>query len=198
MDYCPPPAMFVTLTIIINTLETLTMRLLKILFISTTLLASISSAHANFTYDFTAAYKSGTHPSYVTGTPLTGYITLSSNALGNYENASFASEPPDFDLPDYVVAFSVTDGLNTYTNLNYFDSSIIISSRGFRGFLSSSDYSFYVGSNYGYFYSRAVSFDSATFTLRQATAAVPEPETYALFLAGLGLLGFAAKGKKRA
>jgi len=35
--------------------------------------------------------------------------------------------------------------------------------------------------------------DQSVFVLGQSIAAVPEPETYAMFLAGLGLLGFAAR-----
>jgi len=174
------------------------MRLLKMLLTTTALLASFSSAHANFTYDFTAAYVSGTYAGYVTRTPLTGYITLSSNAFGLY-GSPFGSSVPDYVLSDYVTAFSVTDGLNTDTSLDYPMSEIDILSSNqniYQGYLFSSNFS--VGSNFSYSSRGPVFFDSATFTLRQATAPVPEPETYAMFLAGLGLLGFAAKRQKRA
>lgn len=174
------------------------MHLFKTLFTFAALLASISSAQADVTYDFTAAYESGSYAGYVDGTPLTGYITLSSNAPGVYADPIFASSSPDFNLANFVVAFSVTDGLNTDTSLDYFSSEININSAQelTHGYLFSSN--FYVGSNFGYSYRRDVMFSPATFTLRQATAAVPEPETYAMFLAGLGLLGFAAKRQKRA
>jgi hypothetical protein len=36
-----------------------------------------------------------------------------------------------------------------------------------------------------------------TLTLDQQTAPIPEPETYAMMLAGLGLLGFAARRRKQ-
>lgn len=40
--------------------------------------------------------------------------------------------------------------------------------------------------------------DNLSFTLTNAVVAVPEPETYALMLAGLGIVGFAAARRRRA
>jgi len=48
----------------------------------------------------------------------------------------------------------------------------------------------------GKYYLSIANETSNTTTLYSLTAAVPEPETYAMMLAGLGLLGFAAKRKK--
>jgi hypothetical protein len=42
-------------------------------------------------------------------------------------------------------------------------------------------------------------FDGSQFSFAQFTATpVPEPETYAMMVAGLGLLGFAARRRKQA
>jgi hypothetical protein len=37
-----------------------------------------------------------------------------------------------------------------------------------------------------------------TYTIDMVTAPIPEPETYALMLAGLGLVGFMARRRKQA
>lgn len=153
-------------------------------------------ANANFTYDFTASYDSGSHPGYTEGTPLKGFITLASNTDGIYSDDSFFTTP-DFGLSSNVVDFFVTDGFTTNTSLSFFGFNSLRISGGqiFNGYLSSDD--FYVGSNFSTAYRRDVGFNSATFTLRQAVTPVPEAETYAMFMAGLGLLGFASRLKQK-
>jgi len=37
-----------------------------------------------------------------------------------------------------------------------------------------------------------------TYSIEMVTAPIPEPETYALMLAGLGLVGFMARRRKQA
>lgn len=52
---------------------------------------------------------------------------------------------------------------------------------------------------FGYFHDDLliVDYDNFSVTHIPSTAAVPEPETYAMMLAGLGLLGFAARRRKQ-
>jgi hypothetical protein len=101
-------------------------------------------------------------------------------------------------------AFSLTTGTKTWTKADYqgtggltFDGSGNLVSFGLEPFVSGAqDMYIYANNTFAVHDGPTWAFCNGCVSFQAAP--VPEPETYAMLLAGLGLLGFMARGKKSA
>jgi len=102
---------------------------------------------------------------------------------------------PNFYINDFNVTFSGTTDTNDTVNETFSVSDISSTYTFKNGFSNLKSVTWSQNNNF----SELHIFDNVNVTtLTSQTAAVPEPETYAMFMAGLGLMGFVSRRRKSA
>ena len=173
-----------------------------------TLLTVATHADA-YTYTYTGtAFTTEASPPYTSSDFVSGSFTVASPLVGlagsNTYPISYFTSQPSF-------SYSFSDGVNTYTNsngtfLNGFNINVTLGPSG--SYIS--DYAIQV--NKGPSPAPYIFFEAGETTVSDypegvgivygpgkwtgAAAPVPEPETYAMLLAGLGMLGFMVSREK--
>ena len=164
--------------------------------------ASVNAAITTYTYTGNA-FNSVTSP-YTTSDSVTGSITLANALASNL--TSFTTVTPS--------SFSFSDGINTVTNTTANVGSLFAFKTDAIGNIFQWQVSVYTGSVFQFSISTAnpglfspddhVYVNSSNTAYGQilnspgtwTVATVPEPETYALLLAGLGLMGAVARRRE--
>ncbi|MEP6606360.1 MAG: PEP-CTERM sorting domain-containing protein [Nitrosospira sp.] len=151
---------------------------------------TILGATADLTYSASAGSPIVTN-TYLTSTGLNGLGSTSAGYFLSSETATFSFNSPITAFAIDVNTFAITDGsyrasLNSGDVVNSLYEVFPNTSTGqFIGFVSDTAFSSVtISAVTGYTYTLD------TLVYGQAAAVIPEPETYAMLLAGLGLLGW--------
>jgi len=124
---------------------------------------------------------------YVNGSLVFNNLAAAPSTYGPF----YASSPLDFKFRDADDGSEVSNGGNllafaSYVVLGTFDHG------AFTKYTKGGEYDFVLGFNDGY----KVDADYDDLVVRVKVSVVPEPETYALMLAGLGIMGFVARRRR--
>jgi hypothetical protein len=165
------------------------MKIAKLVAAAAVMVALVSGAHAD-TFRFTATSDSA---------GVLGYLDADSSVFDTTNNFQFVlnSSLLGLDFTDPLTHLHVTT-LGPSTQGTIFDSTgalpTVVGGSGFTGGTDFSngvwiygDFGVIVGTNY----------DDVSWSAARVTA-VPEPETYAMLLAGLGVMGFIARRRRAA
>ncbi|WP_343731853.1 PEP-CTERM sorting domain-containing protein [Duganella sp.] len=140
---------------------------------------TLSGAYPDFT--LTGANAIGSRVSLTT---YTGVIDADQLLTFNYTYTSYDEDGADFDPAGYLLNGQMYQ----------------LSPVGIYGPITTNgtvSVSLHSGDNFGW-YVRSLDSQLGAATLAVSVAAVPEPETYAMLFAGLGILGFAVRRKRTA
>jgi hypothetical protein len=179
---------------------------MKQILVTSALLASLTSLPAHATlYDFSYTYNKGVS---VVGS-LTG--SLVGDYLTDVGNVHISVDGSPFYDYSFALAYSNNSWNNTIDPIvspNVFLNNFLFVDSNFPSDTSYTKYFYVINSpSFGLqtaIYTSSVStFDSSTngswsLSEHRVAAPIPEPETYAMMLAGLGVLGFMTRRKKSA